>query len=1340
LDNRSVFGAVIGEKAMSDKNSEELPFVPEAEWQKGDVVMDLYDIKDIHTRGGMGLVYRAYHRNWDIDLAIKSPRKDFFTTEKQKEKFTRECQTWINLGLHPHIVNCFYVRRINNIPRVFAEYVDGGTLNDWIYGWNNEPPRLYRGSQEEILERILDISIQFAMGLLYSHRKGLVHQDVKPLNVMMTPEDGIVKITDFGLSRLRVIVRGEENRLGAEHNKGVTGSAMTLQYCSPEQEEYFKVAYKKGIPHDQWPKLTLKTDIWSWAVSILEMFIGKPRREKGSAAGDSFNSYYNEKQFKIQMPGSVADLLRRCFKKVPRDRPNMTKIALVLKEIYQKINGQAYSREEPKPAELLAGSLNNRALSMLDLEKKDEAVKFWRDALRSDPQHPDSTFNYGYYQWQRGKLDDGAFCTTLSAVAAVCENNPSYHYNLANIYIDLGEPEKAKEALDTAQRLGFPDQDSVETLLKKIPGYTFQPLRALFSENKDKVGFENNEAGFVVFSPDSRYILWSRKFKKELKQTRNEYTSPSKARTDLIAGDKVTIGQLLELKDEQPLIVETFSKTRIELIDVSNDPNIQNMMESRESPLIIGALREILDTKLNRCRIFDLHTEDVVGVFLPGGQCFILGGKNGTLRLWHIAGQCIQSFTGHKDAIISCAVSSNSQYFVTGSRDKTIKLWEVTKNEAIACLAENSEAAALLFSPDGKCLLAVTSDELLIYNTKSWECIVNKTLPVEGPKNALCFSPDGKYVAFGTWDDASKQHFLHLVEVETGVCIKCFKGHLAISSLCFSHHDGRYIICANGGNIKIWDIEREICIRSFGEWTASMYGIGSAALSPDDQYLFSTQRFFISTKWTAHIYHHSPLECWKMIYKPSYTFIISRPFHALEVHEAEKAVRNNIRSSKEFIKRGNFADAYGLLQESRELQGFERHRDEILELSNDCGMQGGQLKGLSQWWEAKTLSGHSGNIRALAFSPDGKYLATGSSDKTIKIWEVKSGLCERTIDGTSERISSVVFCPDRNCVISGSIPIKLWDFQTGKCVQSFDEYKHSPGSMAISKSGKFLLSGGNTEDDFGIWLWDVYQGKRIRVFSGHKAPVLALAFSLDEKLVISGSEDGTLRIWKIDEGINIRIYKTQNEWVKQSSSYITYWPSVVFSSNAKYALCRCSDKAKLSGKNDEKNDLDKYSRGPRVKLEHWNLFEGKCIKTLNVNLGSTIEELVLSFFPNSHRFALSVISHDLALCDLYQGKSSVVKAGERVDFMTISPDCRFIAIANFGDKTSSFGRDPGSNAIKLWEIVWDWDFSKGKGEESSKSIGEEWLNAQDEEIEEDRGLADLSVKIARFLSKLWKKK
>ena len=186
--------------------------------RNGDLILGAYRVASDPILGGMGSVWRVRHQEWKADLAMKRPQPRFFAEggDRKKEQFVHECEYWINLGLHPNIVSCYYVREIGGVPTIFSEWMENGDLASRI-----RDGMLYGGSEGEVQKRLLDIAVQCARGLDYAHHNGLIHQDIKPANLLVTHNGGNLKLIDFGLSDT------DAHYL----NKGAAG---TLQYVAPE--------------------------------------------------------------------------------------------------------------------------------------------------------------------------------------------------------------------------------------------------------------------------------------------------------------------------------------------------------------------------------------------------------------------------------------------------------------------------------------------------------------------------------------------------------------------------------------------------------------------------------------------------------------------------------------------------------------------------------------------------------------------------------------------------------------------------------------------------------------------------------------------------------------------------------------------------------------------------------------------------------------------------------------------------------------------------------------------------------------------------------------------------
>lgn len=163
-------------------------------WGTVDKVLGDFEIERKLGEGGMGLVYLVRSESTGERFAVKRTKHP---TPEIRRNFLGELQTWIDLPAHPNLAACRFFRSQGDETIIFAEYVKGGSLASWI-----RDGELYQGTKEQALERILDAAIQFAWGLHVIHTCGLIHQDVKPGNVLLTQlPDFIVKVSDFGLTR-----------------------------------------------------------------------------------------------------------------------------------------------------------------------------------------------------------------------------------------------------------------------------------------------------------------------------------------------------------------------------------------------------------------------------------------------------------------------------------------------------------------------------------------------------------------------------------------------------------------------------------------------------------------------------------------------------------------------------------------------------------------------------------------------------------------------------------------------------------------------------------------------------------------------------------------------------------------------------------------------------------------------------------------------------------------------------------------------------------------------------------------------------------------------------------
>lgn len=737
-----------------------IPAIPS--WKPKDIIMDRYQVENIMS-GSMGKIYISEHLGWKVKMAIKSPRPEVLADQEGMKLILREANSWVRMGMHPNIATCYYILSIGKSPHLFIEYVDGGSLADWI-----------EAGRCRNLRTALTLAIQFCHGMEFTHSKNIIHRDIKPHNILIT-KNSLLKITDFGIllpaSQQDDTKKRPLSTAKAANEDATVGFRGTPGYASPEQ---FRDAHN----------IDLRSDIFSFGICLWLMLCGK-KPFKNNAEKTPIPKPVPIAP-KIIFPKILTELLKKCIAYDPDDRyQNFAQIRADLNEAHQAALGAPCAFAKLNNIDLRADSLNNRAVSLFELGGTREAAEHLNLALEINDLLPEAIHNLILLNWRTGKLKP---VRALRQIEVAKKRLPQIDW------LNKLEAEVKKELLDQASDGGSKKQRRYPEFRLCIPKNSLEVFRegqlntSIQSNITDHIASKRYQACHDVLMP-----AWKNNgFKKD--------PVFNKAYEQLLhvgAKDEIVGAQRF-------LTLKGHGTPADNLVYV---PASRKIISAGANGKIVS---RILSTQKN---ITSLGKEGLpvrAMVVCPKGKHLATGTEDGAVNLLSTqTGRNISTDICHKGPAMALAFDHSGYHLASGGGDGVLKVRKLsTGPETSVSLQEGGAIRSITFLDKGLDLVTGSEDGTIRF----WEAGGKECVKIiEGhamPVSILAASPDGNFFI-----SASGDRCIKIWERRTGRCLKTIEAHDETISSVLLLADNRTVISGCEDDIiKLWDVESGKCL------------------------------------------------------------------------------------------------------------------------------------------------------------------------------------------------------------------------------------------------------------------------------------------------------------------------------------------------------------------------------------------------------------------------------------------------------------------------------------------------------------------------------------------------
>ena len=1040
-----------------------------------------YKLLEKIGEGGCGVVYMAEQEEPVRRRVALKIIKLGMDTKQVVARFEAERQA-LALMEHSNIAKVFDAGATDTgRPYFVMELVRGVKITDYC-DQRNLPT-----------EDRLALFVQVCQAIQHAHQKGIIHRDIKPSNVLVTVNDGVAvpKIIDFGIAKATTGPRLTDKTLftGFEQFIG------TPAYMSPEQAQMTSA------------DIDTRTDIYSLGVLLYELLTGKPPfdpEELMNSGVDAMRRTIREKE-----PARPSTRLTRELVDDDRRRPSKSAIRNPQSEMGGTSSRRLLQVKELIP--LLRGDLDSIVMKCLEkdrarrYETANELAADLKRHLTNEPvaARPPSAAYRLQKAFRRNKL---AFSAGLAVAAALLLTIAALAVSTVRI---------AHEQRNTAEALLAKTQALQR---ERVDSYFHRIILAHRELSVDNLG------GALKFLEECP---------KDLRGWEWDYLN--------------RLGRVgaFVLRDTSPVYSVAFHPGGQQIAAAGRDGIVK--IWDLPTRKVVQSLRG--------------HTNFVFSVAFrpPDGRYLASAGADRTIRLWDsITGQEVFRRPGPAGEFngMSCAVafSPDGRHLIADRGDGTVAIWDADNGTEVRSLKEKHELAAMCVaqSPNGELLATGSGGGVLrIWDARTGE-LLHTAREHSHRISALSFGHNGRSLATASFDRTLK-----VWDPTTGKVLQSWSGHIGlIPGLAFSP-DGRRLASCGGEDkaVKLWDPLTGREILNLRGHTATCHCV---AFSPDGRQLASA-----SGDGTIRIWDATPLkpdeamefltckhddEVWSVQFSPDGRVLASGSWdNTVRLWDARTGA--NLRTLT--LPHGGSVFRVAFSPDSRQLAAatltaergpaviawdpvtgqelFTIHEKGLLfcvtfDPTGRFVLHEGPNFSVKAWdtqtrEEVGVVGQHNHNIWGMTFSPDGRRLATASSDGSLKLWawnpaqlgqpqEPELVLPARTF-GYGERVA---FSADGQRLVAGGEgnTVKIWDTNTGLELQNLTGHSGEVWAVALDQQGRWLATAG---EDSTIRIWDAKSWKPLRTLRGHTGVIMSLAFSPDGRHLASGSRDHTVKFW-----------------------------------------------------------------------------------------------------------------------------------------------------------------------------------------------------------------------------------